>query len=165
MSQPIFDPAAPIEAQLADSVSKGFLSASAADQLLAADAWLNANWDRLSEEFPGQAVAVVTDASLDSGFATYVGPSSYEAENKARQFSPRVPYAILEPNPRFATPRALPVFELLRWMEEATQAFKDETRDGGLFQGKEETEGEKALKEVIEIFEKLRKEGQFPTAN
>jgi hypothetical protein len=162
MTQAIFDPAAPIEAQLADSVSKGFLSASAADQLLAADVWLNANWDRLSKEFPGQAVAVVTDASLDTGFATYVGPTSYEAENKARQFSPGVPYAILEPNPGFATPRVLPVFELLRWMEEAALALRDQIGNGGLFQGKEETEGEKRLREAIEIFEKLRKEGNFP---
>lgn len=160
-SQFIFDPSAPIEAQLGDSIGKGFISGADADRLLAADRWLNENWDRLSEEFPGQAVTVVQDDSIDTGFATYVGDSSLESENKARQFSPNVPFVTLEPR-LFARDPSLLANEIAGLVDLLNDAMK-QVADARptLRKGDADGKGEDAMKELIEVLEKLRKDGKL----
>jgi hypothetical protein len=167
MAKAIFDPAAPIEAQLANSVSKGFLAATDRDKILAADRWLNVNWQRLNAEFPGQAVSIVGDASMEDGFATYVGTSSFESEHKARQFSPGEPYVTLDPGPIHDGPVSIAAYaaEITDWIRGSAAAFDDISKAvDKIFanQEKEEGDGDDIMAKVIEIFEKLRKDGKLP---
>jgi hypothetical protein len=171
-AQAIFDPFAPLEEQLADSVSKGFLTPDGAEALLASDAFAAEHEDTLRAEFPGQAISIVPDATLERGFATYAGESSYESENKARQFSPGIPYFTLEPVDALGAPFlfADPVFpDLADWLEGAGATLRklgDELPKLAQEQGKDgdKDELEKLWKKVIEELEKARADKKMSDA-
>lgn len=98
----LFDPSTPLDMRLDDSVRKGYLSASAAQSLFLTSTWVDENRESLTEKFPGLAICVVPDPTLGGGFATYVGGTGFIAESKARQFSPNVPYVLLDPAARIS---------------------------------------------------------------
>lgn len=161
MSKPIFDPDAPLHAQLADSVSKGFLSAVAAEQIRSADAWLIDKMDDLQREYPNQAITVVPESTMASGFATYVGPTSYESENKARQFSPGIAYVTLEPRIPFGVPINDGVWSQAVFESVLDSPLLVELAGGdSLLQANEEEKKKKeAADKVIRDLEKLLEDG------
>ena len=93
----LFDPAVPMEIRMEDSVRKGYISSKNAKLLAATCQWVDENSKALFRQFPGQAICVVPDRSLERGFATYVSDTGYAAEAKARQFSPGAPFVMLDP--------------------------------------------------------------------
>jgi hypothetical protein len=129
----IFDPSAPLAIRLEHSVRAGHITAANAESLIRTSDWVDENRQALFDRFPGQAISVVWDPTLDPQFATYVADTSFAAEAKAQQQSPDLPFVTIDQAARISTlagPTPLNVIPDLRMLLLRRQDGKANKKQG-----------------------------------